>query len=171
MSIRVVFALLIATLALVSTSVRAQTASGTITGTVSYLQRSALPENSVVVVRLRDVSRQDTVAPVVAEQQIAATGKQPPIPFTLTYDPAKIDARGSYSVEAVITVYGQTQFRSTTANLVITQGRPTTIDVVVSQISTQLPSTDTGTLPLLLAAIVAVMAFVLARVRRVNGQV
>jgi putative lipoprotein len=56
-----------------------------VTGTVAYLQRSALPADAVVNVQLQDVSVQDAPAKIVAEVKIPAEGKQVPIAFRIPY--------------------------------------------------------------------------------------
>ncbi len=71
-------------------------------GTVSYRERIALPEGSVVEVQIRDVSRADAAADVVAETSITTRGENVPIPFTITYDPSQIDTRMTYAVFARI---------------------------------------------------------------------
>jgi uncharacterized lipoprotein YbaY len=112
------------------------TPAAAVTGTVTYLQRIALASGSVVTVRLQDVSRADAPAVVLGEQVITTTGQQVPIPFSIAYDPATIVPTNTYSVAARITgPDGTLLFTSTTANLVITQGRPTSgVEVVVEQV-------------------------------------
>ncbi|MBC8163319.1 MAG: YbaY family lipoprotein [Roseiflexaceae bacterium] len=114
----------------------AQAQSGAkVTGTVSYLERIALPDNAVITVQLADVSRLDVAATVLAEQKITSGGKQPPFAFELAYDPAKIDDRFNYAVQATIEVDGKLMFRNDQAYLVITQGRPTTIDLMLRMVA------------------------------------
>src|SRR5262245_33600470 len=57
-----------------------------ITGSVSYVQRVALPPNSTVQLHLEDVSRPDAPAILVAEEKVPTQGRQVPIPFELKYD-------------------------------------------------------------------------------------
>jgi uncharacterized lipoprotein YbaY len=97
-----------------------------ITGTVTYLQRVALPPNAIVEVRLADVSKQDVAATVIASQTIETKGAQVPIPFELVYDPARIEERMDYAVSARITIDGKLAWISTTRNPVLTRGAPTT---------------------------------------------
>ncbi|MGB7434373.1 MAG: YbaY family lipoprotein, partial [Candidatus Acidiferrum sp.] len=77
--------------------------TATITGTVSYLQRIALPTNAVIELKLLDTS-QGNAGKAVAEETLNLGQRQVPIPFTLNYDPAKIDPKHAYSVSAKITV-------------------------------------------------------------------
>ncbi len=73
-----------------------------LTGTATYLQRIALPPEAKLTVRISDVSRMDAAAPVIAETTIMTAGKQVPLAFSLSYDPAKVDPRGRYAVSARI---------------------------------------------------------------------
>jgi len=102
-----------------------------VTGTVTYRQRMALPENAVVEVTLRDVSRADAPAVEIGKQVIELKGRQVPVPFEISYDPAKIDERFSYSVAARITVEGRLVFISDTNHAVITRGNPNQVTIVV----------------------------------------
>lgn len=80
----------------------ASTASVALTGTVAYRERIALPPDARVKVLLSDVGRMDAPAPVLAETEFGADGRQVPLPFTLNYDPARIAPNGSYAVSARI---------------------------------------------------------------------
>jgi uncharacterized lipoprotein YbaY len=106
----------------------------TVTGTVAYRERIALVSGAEVTVRLLDISRQDVGANMLAEQLIVTTGQQVPIPFMLEYDPAMIRATGNYAVRAEIRINGELAFTTTEAYLVITQGRPVNVDVVVRRV-------------------------------------
>jgi putative lipoprotein len=108
-------------------------ASAAVTGTVSYRERIVLPSGATVTIRLLDISRQDAPVIVLAEQIITTTGQQVPIPFSLTYDPTQINPNCSYSVRAEISANGQRLFTTTDAYLVITQGHPTNVDVLVQR--------------------------------------
>jgi uncharacterized lipoprotein YbaY len=108
-------------------------AGNTVTGTVTKLDRSALPPNAVVEVQLRDASIADAAATILATQTIPADGQQLPIAFELAYDPAQIVPSGFYSIFATITVDGQMQYISQSVNPVITNGAPTSgVEVLVS---------------------------------------
>lgn len=105
-----------------------------VTGTVSYLQRIALPPGAIVEAKLVDVSRADAPAIVLSEQTIVTQGEQVPIPFTLPYDPADIDPRYRYAVQARITIDGELAWISTTSYPVITQGNSTKVEVIVEPV-------------------------------------
>lgn len=108
-------------------------AVATLTGTVTYLQRIALPPDAVVHVTLADVSLQDAPAQKVTEQIITEPG-QVPVPFELTYDPKVIDPAHTYAVHARISAGDRLLFINTTAVHVITRGNPTAIEVVVQPV-------------------------------------
>jgi putative lipoprotein len=98
--------------------------SATVSGTVTYLQRAPLPTDAMVTIELRDVSRQGAPAVVVASTSVAAAGRNNPVPFSLSYDPAKIDTRGSYTLYAEILVDGKPRLRTTEPYPVLTRDRP-----------------------------------------------
>lgn len=110
-------------------------ASAKITGTVTYRQRIALPPTAVVEVKLLDVTRQNAPAVTIAQQNITVGNRQIPIPFTLNYDPAKINPRHTYTIQARILINGRPRFINTLAYRVITQARPNTVEVVVNPVN------------------------------------
>jgi uncharacterized lipoprotein YbaY len=107
-------------------------ASGVLTGTVTYLQRIALPTGSVIEVQLQDVSKQDVVAEVIASQTITTAGENVPIPFELSYDPAQIEDQFTYALGVRITIDGQLAWLNTERYAVLTRDAPATgIEVLV----------------------------------------
>jgi putative lipoprotein len=116
-------------------------AQNKVTGTVTYLQRSALPPNAVVKVTLEDISLADAPAKILAEKEIPTEGKQVPILFELTYSPSDIQRSHHYSVRATIKSGDRLLFTSTTSNPVIINGVPSEIRVVVQPpVTTPLPA-------------------------------
>jgi putative lipoprotein len=117
-----------------STSLPDPSLSGTLTGNVTYRERIALDPNAVIEVQLQDVSKADAPAEVIASQTINAEGRQVPIPFELTYDPAEIAPRFTYTVSARILVDGVLQWITQDAHPVLTQGSPVNdVEVVVKK--------------------------------------
>ena len=104
-----------------------------VSGTVYYLQRIALPPDASIEVKLVDISKQDVPAETIAEQKITNPG-QVPIPFELWYDPAKIDPRMTYAVQARIEQGGKLLFISTRVFPVITRGNSTHVEVKVDPV-------------------------------------
>lgn len=97
---------------------------GMIEGTVTYLQRIALPDNAIVEVTLEDVSRADAAAPIIAQQIIETNGKQVPIEFALEYDPAALDPAARYNLRARIIEDGKLTWITTRAYPVLTDDAP-----------------------------------------------
>jgi putative lipoprotein len=109
-------------------------ATESVTGTVSYLQRVALPTNAVIQVRLSDISLADAPSKIVTEQTINLGQRQVPVPFALTFDPAGIEAKHTYSVSAKITVDGKLWFTTDQSYPVITNGKPSHVDLILKQV-------------------------------------
>ena len=95
-----------------------------VTGTLAYRERIALPPDAVVHVQLLDVSRQDVAAMVIDSVTIRPNGRQVPLPFTLHYDTARIQDNATYAVQARISANGQLLFRNDVSYPVITRGNP-----------------------------------------------
>lgn len=104
-----------------------------VTGTVTYLQRIALPTNAVIQVQLADVSLADAPAKVIAEKSINLGQRQVPVAFSLSVDPAKIDPKHTYAVSAKITVGGELRFISDRSYPVLTKGNPAHVEIIVRQ--------------------------------------
>ncbi len=105
-----------------------------VTGTVTYLVRMALPATAVIDVKLQDVSRADAPAIAIAEQNLTLGDRQVPVPFTLKFDPGRIDATHTYSVSARILVDGRLRFTSDTPYPVLTRGNPNHVEIIVKQV-------------------------------------
>lgn len=105
-----------------------------VSGTLSYLQRIALPPGSDVIVQLRDVSRMDARADVLAEQRFT-TRSQVPLPFELTVSPAKIDPRMRYAVAARIEQGGKLLFINDKIYPVLTQGHGNRVDLILHMVA------------------------------------
>jgi putative lipoprotein len=111
-------------------------ADARVTGTVSYLQRTALPPGALITVKLVDVSRADAPAIVLGEQQLRAEGRQVPFAFSIAYDRARIDPRLSYAVEARIEDSGRLLFISDQHHAVLTRGAPDRVDLLLRAVGT-----------------------------------
>lgn len=112
-----------------------QTVSAAVTGTVSYRERIALPPTAVVKLQLLDVSFADVAATVLDSLTLRPSeGKQVPYEFLLRYDPAQINARNTYAVQARILVDGKLLFTTTQAYPVITHGNPLDVNIVLQQV-------------------------------------
>ncbi|OWR00262.1 YbaY family lipoprotein [Sphingopyxis witflariensis] len=96
-----------------------------VTGSIAYRERIALPPTAQVEIQLADVSLMDAPSRTIAQQSFTADGRQVPFAFSLTVDQNKLDPRGRYSVSARITdASGKLMFISDTHNGVEFDGRP-----------------------------------------------
>lgn len=113
-------------------------ASATLSGTVTYRERIALPPDAQLTVRLLDVSLADAPSVTIAEQTTEKAGRQVPLPFALSYDPSRIDARHRYVVRAEIRDgRGAPLWTTDTATPVLTHGAPTgNVEIRVVQVAT-----------------------------------
>ncbi|HET8625252.1 MAG TPA: YbaY family lipoprotein, partial [Gemmatimonadales bacterium] len=89
---------------------------------MTHRERSALPPDATIQVRLSDVSRLDAAATLVAETTFASAGRQVPIPFALSYDPRRIQPNHTYAVRATIRSGGRMIFTTDQAYHAITAG-------------------------------------------------
>ena len=104
-----------------------------VTGTLDYRERAALPPDAVASVRLEDVSLADAPSVLIAERVIANPG-QVPIRFEIGYDPALIDERRDYAVQATITRGGELLFANDTVYSVLTWGNPSEVEMVLARV-------------------------------------
>ena len=109
--------------------------TATVTGTITYLEKIALPAEGVVItVKIEDVSRADAPAVTIGQQVIENPGHQVPIPFEIEYNPSDIDERYVYALRARIEVDGKLWFINTSRYAVITRGNSTSnIEVIVQK--------------------------------------
>lgn len=91
-----------------------------VTGTLTYKERIALPDNARITVTLADVSKMDVTAEVISSQAFLADGKQVPFEYQLNFSRQEIVANHTYAVSARIEVDGQLLFITDTANHVLT---------------------------------------------------
>src|SRR5277367_6397415 len=113
-----------------------ESATESVTGTVSYRVRMALPPSAEIQVQLQDVSLADAPATVIAEEKITLGERQVPVSFTLKYDPARIDAKHSYSISARISTEGQLRFINDQSYPVLTRGNPSHVEMMLKQVET-----------------------------------
>ena len=95
-----------------------------VTGSIAYRERVALPPTAQVEVTLADVSLMDAPSKTIAQQAFTADGRQVPFAFSLTVDQRLLDPRHSYAVSARITdASGKLMFITDTRNSVTLDGR------------------------------------------------
>lgn len=102
-----------------------------ITGTAGYRERIALPEGAVLSVQLQDVSLMDAAAITLSSQMFQMTSV--PRDFALTFDPALIDDRHTYSVRAEIILDGTVLFRTTQTYPVLTREAGSHVDLMLEK--------------------------------------
>jgi putative lipoprotein len=117
---------------------------GTVTGTVAYSERIALPADAAIDVRLEDASMQDAPAKLIGESVFAAAGQQVPIAFQLSYNPADINPAHTYQLRANITVNGTKMFASTSAYPVLTNGAPMSANIMLQKVKAPAPEKSSG---------------------------
>ena len=103
------------------------------------MQRIALPPEANVEVTFSDVSVQDAPAIQLGFQVLKAQGKQVPLPFAIGYDSRQIVSSHTYGVDAKIKIGERVIFASDTTSLVLTQGRPSTIEIIVKPVEPSKP--------------------------------
>jgi putative lipoprotein len=111
----------------------------TLTGTITYRARVALPPGAVIEVRLLDVSRADpstslragAPADALARAGIVTRGEQVPVAFSLSYDPDAIQPRRRYALQATIAVEGKIAWRTAMQHPVFVDGAAPTGPVTV----------------------------------------
>jgi len=108
--------------------------TGSITGTVAYLQRMALPPNAIIQVQLLDVSRADASAKAIAQEKFAVGERQVPVQFELKFDPANIDPKHAYAVSARVVVDDQLRFLSDKAYPVLTRDNPSHVEMILKPV-------------------------------------
>lgn len=106
-------------------------AQPSISGTITYRERMALPPDAAIEVKLQDVSQ--AKPKTIAESVFAPEGKQVPIPFQLSYSPADINSAHTYKVQANISVNGKPMFTTTASAPVITNGAPSQVALMLQQ--------------------------------------
>ena len=108
-------------------------AVASVTGTATYRERMALPPGAVFEAVIEDISKAD--APSVVLGRTEVTSIQVPVPFTIAYDPAKLDPRARYSVRTRILVEGRLWFTSDTVHPVLRDAGDTRVEIVMRRVA------------------------------------
>jgi putative lipoprotein len=112
------------------TSATAGMGTASVTGTVTYREKIAMPQDAVVIVKLQDTSLMDVPAVEIGAQVIENPGSVP-VPFTVGFDPAEIIDNHTYTVRATITSGDELLWTTDTASAVITSGNPLIADLLL----------------------------------------
>jgi uncharacterized lipoprotein YbaY/heat shock protein HslJ/uncharacterized lipoprotein NlpE involved in copper resistance len=102
----------------------------TVSGTIAYRERIALPASATIEITIEDVSRADVSAVVVARERMTAS-RQVPMPFEVPYDTGLIDPSHRYAVRVRISDGDRLMFTTTETALVITQGHPSRVSLLL----------------------------------------
>lgn len=109
-----------------------QPETATVSGTVTYLEKRALPENSTLTVELRNTSSTTEGGSPIASQIITTGGNQVPIPFSIIYNVDAINPESDYFVFATIAENGQALWTTPAGVPVITQENPReSVEIIV----------------------------------------
>lgn len=107
-------------------------ATGVVTGTVSYLQKIALPDSAVVEVYLVDATNTDAPPTYLSGLSYTTHGMQAPLEFAVPYAGSQIQTTGTYLVQAFISADGRLLFKNSNGVKVLTGGAPASgVEVIV----------------------------------------
>ncbi len=162
---RAACALLFAVVLLALPGMAAAQGATAVSGTLTYRERITLPATAIVTIQIAQVVATGTPQ-VIAEQRLTTNGAQPPFRYSLPYDASRIDPNATYTLQANITVAGQTYFRTNQLYPVITRGNPTQNVNVTLVAAGRLPNTSGGATPLLLAGVTGLAALAAFATRR-----
>ena len=104
--------------------------TGPVQGTATYRERIRMPPDAVFEVTLEDVSRTGGRAEVIARLRNEQPGN-PPIPFLIAYDPARISPNRRYAVRARILVNERLWFTSDQNYPVLTGGHGSEVQILL----------------------------------------
>lgn len=93
-----------------------------VTGSITYLDRMALPEKAVVTVTLGDVAKQDVSLTALSHVQFKAAGKQVPFTYVLPYNAEDISPASRVIVNARVELDGRLLYVTDEVHEVITNG-------------------------------------------------
>lgn len=112
----------------------AQSDARMLTGSVTYRERMALPDNAQITVAIEDISIADRAAVAVGQTSFSANGKQVPFTFSIPYRSDQVLAGRTYAVRARIMADGKLLFSSTAANVVRLDGQDLPVQMVLQRI-------------------------------------
>ena len=107
--------------------------AATVSGVVTLPQDAIVPTTARLEVSLQDVSVDDQGE--VSTVTLPLTGRVAPYGWRIVYDPATVDAEGSYTVSARILVGSKARFSTASPVAVITDVNPTS-DVQLTLVAT-----------------------------------
>lgn len=108
--------------------------AGAVTGNLTYMERMALPDDAVITVNLSDISLADAPAKVISTVSFPSDGRQVPFNFTLPFTAEQVKNAQTIAVSARITQGERLLFTTTSVNQVLTQGNPSTANLVLERV-------------------------------------
>lgn len=123
-------------------------AAGSINGTATFGTAPALPTDAVLIVQLRDTSRDsDDPAAVIAEERIPIGGRTAPVPFALKFDPSKATSKIPFAVSASITGHGKLLFVLVKAVTIPDIANPAPVRLALSRATSKKGQAPTSPVP------------------------
>lgn len=117
----------------------------TVSGTALYRGRMDLPDGTVFEATLETVPPAGGPGEVVGRYRAGLTGRYP-IPFAISYDPARIDSTQRYVLRARLMLDAVPIFETRPPAPILTQGAPDRLDVLLERV-TQPAVLAVGALP------------------------
>lgn len=105
-----------------------------LTGTATYNERMALPDNAVFEATVRDVTRPDWPAELIGRTRIEPV-QDLPIRFAIPYDPNLVKYGHRYTLQARILADGRLLFATVDPIPVFVDGQPTPVNIVLPRSS------------------------------------
>jgi putative lipoprotein len=122
--------------ALLQVGAIAQAAS--VTGSVNYRERMALPPDAALEVTIEDISIADAPAQVIGYVRRIPAG-QVPIAFEVTYDKGAVRPGHRYGARARITVAGRLMFTTTRTYPVLMRGTGSKVEMMLQRVNEPAP--------------------------------
>jgi putative lipoprotein len=112
-----------------------------VAGTVAYKERIALPPNAVLEVTLEDVSEADAAAEILGRTRVEQPAN-PPVRFSIPYDPSRIDPRHRYAVRARVLADGKLLFITDRSYAVLRAGQGGDVALVLRRVGGSSQTSD-----------------------------
>lgn len=122
--------------------------TNTLTGTVAYRERIAMPEGSKIVVQILDTSLADAPATLIAEDTIITKGENVPVPFTIDYNADTLVEGHTYTISAKIFFpEDELRFITDTATFLLDENREPIDEVELLLVGVQPAADDAALAP------------------------
>ena len=95
-----------------------------VSGTITLADGADLPKETTVEVALLDASLADAPSSVIASQILDVRQPVTELPFSIAYDPAKVDPRANVTLSARLLRHGKLEHLTTESYPALTHGQP-----------------------------------------------